>query len=266
MQDVPVASQAIGANRPPEPMIETLEQRLRRENKKTFEEIELWLGSGERAPEKCESDETFQNLGKICAKLVHFQSKKGPLETVREREKAPILADGRIIDTLFNGFKQRCEALQAKLEARQKPWSRKKETEARAQAEAAAQAAEAEAEAARKAAEKAQDRGDFDGAAELLGEASRAAAVASEATVIAEAKPADLVRTYSSGGGTVISAQPKWETELQDRSKIVWSELAPYLGDDVLLKAAKAAVRGGIRNLSGFRIWDDRKMVNRGLG
>ncbi len=239
---------------------DTLEERLRRNHADFLKEVQEWLGSIARMPENIPDEATYEKFGKTAQKLTRLRS---TAKTLHAGAKAPFLEAGRTVDAIFlTGVVKATETAQATVENRQRVFMRAKEAAARKKAEEEAAAAAEASQAALRAAERAQDRGDTDAAMAALEKATASDTAAEAATAKSEAKPADLVRTHSALGVT-LSAKEEWITTLVDRSKIDWALIQANFSDDVILKAAKAAVKNGARAIGGFKIERDIKPINR---
>jgi len=252
----------IGHNNPAQQVPPTnLEERLREVHQAEFQEAEKWLASALRAPASVESDEDYGKFSTLAGRLITVRNS---LDKSREAEKAPYLAAGRAVDTLFRSFIDRCKDAQDSLEKRQRVYARRKEDEARAAAAKAAAEEKARADAALREAERAQDKGDFDTADTALREATQAEEAAHEAEKVAESAPAELTRVRAASGA-VASAKVEWAHEIIDLAKIDLNTLRPYFSVETIDKAVKAAVRAGVRQMDGVRIYEDRKIKNRGI-
>ncbi len=247
----------MGDNLPPQ----SISERLQAEYATKLAEVAKWLESAKRAPQTVTSEEHFKNFGTIAGKLITFTKE---LETARKKEKEPYLRDGRAVDSFFAEVTADCETWKNTLERRQKAFAKKKEDDAKAEAARLEREALERAEQEMRAAERLQDQGRTDEAMEALTAASRAEEAAHEAAAVQNAKPAELVRSRAASGA-MTSAKVEWTFEIEDIGKVPLEALRPYLSTDTIEKAIKAAVRGGCRQLAGVRIYEDRKIVNRGI-
>ena len=78
----------------------------------------------------------------------------------------------------------------------------------------------------------------------------------------ANAKPAELVRTYSSGG-SVSTLKKEWTFAVESREAIPLDTLRPYLAADAVDKAIRAFVKAGGRQLAGVKIYEAPKAMVR---
>lgn len=277
-------------NNPPEeipkmpvaPAVATIEAAIRGEHKKFLADAEAWIQSVDRAPAVIADEKQAAAFAKTISELT--KARNGA-EKIHSGLKAPWFNITKAIDAIFlAGVSKRAAAAEALMVARQKVWIRKVEEENRKAAALEAQRLEDEAAAAAareaeqlKVAERAMDVGDFDTAQTAMEEAAQhneqAQGAAQEAAVAqdrSEAKTSTLVRQHHATGVTT-SARTFWNAELLDLSKLddaqelkFWRALAPYIGSDDRLKAAKAAAKAGLRDCPGIRIFDDFTPTNRG--
>lgn len=247
---------AIGGNNPPLPEL------LSEQYKELLADAETLLGSAARAPVKIEDDDVLGKVGRLVVKLRDIKSRA---KTAHKIEKDPHLTAGRQVDAFFNPMMAdngRLDSAIKGLERNQGVYIRAKEDAIRKAERERAAEAEAAAQALLRTAERAEDRGDIDGAREALDQAAVADTAAQAATMKAEAKPADVVRTYTSTGN-VVSSQEKWDFEILNRAEIPLDVIRSWLPSDAIEKAVRAYVKSGGRELKGVRIYEDRKVVNR---
>lgn len=164
--------------------------------------------------------------------------------------------------------------MKARLTARATEYLRMKATEERRRREEEARKAREEQEARMRAAEAA-ERDAAEKAAALQAEASRQAYLdrvaaekdrdraldhavladkqAASAEKAAAAAPSEMARTR--GAASLSTLKREWVCDLVDRSAIT-AELLPFLSDEAVEKAGRAAMRAGRRQLAGFRIYE----------
>ena len=220
-------------------------------------EIEAALASAGRAPETISDDAT---LGKFGDLVRHLTKLSKEADDARKDEKEPFLTAGRDVDGFFNPMVGNLADAKKALLGRQTVYLARKEAEERAKREAAEKAAREEEAAKLKAAEAAQDQGRFDDADKHLAQAAEAEVRAVEAG--ANAKPAELVRTYSSGG-SVSTLKKEWTFAVESREAIPLDTLRPYLAADAVDKAIRAFVKAGGRQLAGVKIYEAPKAMVR---
>ncbi len=250
-------------NHPPAeiPKDETLEQRLRRENADLFARTTKWLDGAKKAPAAVADDAANAAFGKTVQKLQEIIADAKAKHTT---EKKPFLDGGRTVDNTFlAAIVKPAEDAKAVLVKAQSAYLTKKRREEEEKARLAAEAAREEQERLEREAQRLQDQGRTDEAMAVIDEAVVQAETAQEQETRAEAKPAELVRQHSNLGVTV-SGRDNWETTyIGPRDKIDWAAIGPYLSDDHILRAAKAAVKAGRREIAGFRIENNVKALNR---
>lgn len=253
MSETDTVRMAMGGNKPP------LIELLREANKDLLANVALWLGSAGRAPVAVIDDAALGNFGVIILELGKLGKK---LEVAHTTEKAPYLEGGRDCDTVFLTLIKEIAVTKKTLESRQSVYLVAKENEKKRKAAMEAQAArEAEAQAMRDA-EREMDKGNFETAETGMTQATQAAETAVQAERVMDAKPADLVRTYGTGGN-VVSSQAVWVGTINKRSDMDLNELKAQFSDADLQKAVNAFVRLGGRSLKGVTIQENRKAVNR---
>lgn len=245
---------AMGGNNPP-PFADL----LREGHKALLDNVDLWLGSAGRAPPAVADDIACTNFGLI---IIELNKLSKLLDAAHTNEKTPYLERCRDCDTVFITQMRRIAETKKTLEGRQAAYLTKKEADRKRKAAAEAEAArEAEAQAMRDA-EREMDKGNFETAEEGMAKASEAAQTAAVAERVAEAKPADLVRTYGTSGN-VVSSQAKWVGVIDKRDDIDLNQLKAQFSDTDIQKAVNAFVKLGGRSLKGVTITEERKAVNR---
>lgn len=217
------------------------------------------LGSFERAPATIDDDTMLGKFGDLTR---HINKLLKDADDYREAEKKPFLSAGREVDEFFKPLAGNLTDAKKSLLARSTDYLSKKEAVERASREATERQAREDADARLREAEAAQDAGDTDGALSKLAEAEVAECQAVEAQVAATAKPADLARTYSTGG-SVSTLKKEWTFAVEDRAVISLDVLRPYLAPDAVDKAIRAYVKAGNRTLAGVRIYEAPKAMVR---
>lgn len=242
---------AIGGNNPPvAELLATAYEDLQRE-------VNDALASAGRAPETVEDDVTLGKFGDLIRYLTKLSKQA---DDARKDEKEPFLTAGRDVDSFFSPMTNNLGGAKKTLMARHTAYLAKKEAEERARREAAEKAAREEEEARLRAAEAAQDSGNFDEADKHLALASEAEVRAVEAG--ANLKPAELVRTYSSGG-SVSTLKKEWTFAVESYDAVPLDTLRPYISADAVDKAIRAFVKAGGRQLAGVRIYEAAKSMVR---
>lgn len=242
---------AIGGNHPP------VAELLGTAYADLAEQVETALASAGRAPESVTDDAT---LGKFGDLVRHLTKLGKEADDARKDEKEPFLTAGRDVDGFFNPMVGNLVDAKKTLLSRQTVYLAKKEAEERAKREAAEKAARDDEAERLRAAEAAQDQGRFDDADKHLAQAAEAEVRAVEAG--ANVKPAELVRTYSSGG-SVSTLKKEWTFAVESRETIPLDTLRPYLAADAVDKAIRAFVKAGGRQLAGVKIYEAPKAMVR---
>ena len=98
--------------------------------------------------------------------------------------------------------------------------------------------------------------------APTLDKAIEAETVARDAAKAAEAKPADMARTRGDLG-SVSTLRTVWDFEVADYAAIPLDLIRPYLARADIDKAIRGAVRSGLRELKGVRIFENSTAVVR---
>lgn len=183
-------------------------------------------------------------------KLIGANVKKA--EDQRKAAKEPLLAAGKELDGAYKAVTDPLAALKARVEAKVGAYLRDKEAKARAVREAAERAAREEAERRAAAMQTEQDLAQAEAAEETAQAAAQAAAV----------KPAELARTRSEYGA-VGTLRTEWTFEVTDAKALDLEALRSYLPADAIEKAMRAAIRAGVREIKGARIFETSKAVIR---
>lgn len=245
---------AIGGNRPPSPM--------------TAAELPFYLAE-ENAGLLRRRTELVEGLAAFLAKYPSIQTEDvaaGATENIelvrralaavedrRQVAKAPYLAGGKAVDTWFGAVEESLKQAVAPLRAAHRVFLLAKEARERKAAEA--EAARLAAEAA-EAAAQAQQAGDAGEAAAAFEHAAVVAKHAEDAEQLAAGKPGPLTRTMGSYGSTS-SLQEVPRFQIVDVRKVPRQYCSP---DERLIRAA---VKSGVRVISGVRIWVDREVRSR---
>jgi len=202
-----------------------------------------------RAPVSIDNDDTQGKVGDLI-KMIGACVKRS--EVARVSEKEPFLQAGREVDAFFKGISDTLEKTKRALESRVTTYLRAKaDAERRRREEEEVRARE---EADRLAAQAA--------TAKQLDAAIEAETVAREATKAAEARPAEMARTRGDLG-SVSTLRTVWDFEVIDYAGIPLDAIRPYIARSDLDKAIRGAVRSGLRDLKGVRIFENSTAVVR---
>jgi len=167
------------------------------------------------------------------------------LDETRTRIKKPVLHAQRMIDGEAKKITDQVTAAVREVETRVTAYLRAKEVAARAAAEAEAQRLALEAETRIAEANETNDETAIEAAVESMDAASKA-------DEMANARALELTRTRGVGGA-LTALKDNWVAELVDITKVPAAYL--QLNDSVV----KAAIKSGVRDIPGIRIWNDAK-------
>lgn len=239
-------------NNPPT-KIEELRLQLAWDNAKLTGRKDELLGSVARAPETVESDEA---AGKFADLIKLISAAMKAADTARVAAKEPHLEAGRAVDgffkaTLTDPLDKAKRTLQARLDA----FLQAKAAKARREAEEAAKRQREEAE--RLAAQAAATGSD-----ETMDKAVAAETQAVVSETVAEAKASTLSQTRGDYGAHA-SLRTTWEGEIADRGALDLEALRPYLALADLEKALRGAIKAGVREIKGARIFEKQSAVVR---
>lgn len=202
------------------------------------------LAAVERVPAKIDDDAVVEKATSFVKQIkAHAKS----VETTRVAEKEPYLAGSRTVDAYFAKLGDQLKKAAQAVESRIGAYLREKEAAERRRREEEARKAREEAEA-RAAAMR--EQSDMDAALQAEEDARRAQKAA-------EVKAADLARTRGTLGG-VATLRTSWVGELSDRKALDLEALRPLFTDDALNAAIRAAVKAGVRELKGARIFEHK--------
>lgn len=247
-----VSRLVLGGNRPP------LKELLDEAYKDLVRDKTRWTGGADRAPAEINDDETLTSVGLIVTNLGKVRRLA---EETREIEKEPYLRDGQAVDKFFKEIKDACSDAEARLEARQNVFIKKKEVKERETARLAEEVARRESEELLSKARHAEDHGNIETASGLLSEAASQETVAATHAKTVSARPQDVTRVRS--GGVTVSAKAVWVGRIDNYAEVDLNELRSVISITDAAEYVKRAVRLGIRNLKGCTIEEDRKVNNR---
>jgi len=167
------------------------------------------------------------------------------LDETRTRIKKPVLHAQRMIDGEAKKITDQVTAAVREVETRVTAYLRAKEVAARAAAEAEAQRLALEAETRIAEANETNDETAIEAAVESMDAASKA-------DEMANARALELTRTRGVGGA-LTALKDNWVAELVDITKVPTAYL--QLNESVV----KAAIKTGVRDIPGIRIWNDAR-------
>lgn len=205
--------------------------------------------------------------------LTRIRERERAVESVRVQEKEPYLHSERAVDGFFQPIRaalaKQLTDLNRRITAHLSREAAKERERLRAEEDRKRREAEAFQQQAQEAARKAQEarRADHRAAhAERAGSAQAASLAAQETASVAaqaaNAKPADLARTRTDIG-TLSTLKSEWTFEIEDWEAIRIESLRPYIDRATIEKAIRTAVKVGIRDLPGVRIFQTEKAMVR---
>jgi hypothetical protein len=171
------------------------------------------------------------------------------LDNIRTKIKKPVLHAQRVIDRKAKALADQITMALSDIEARSRVWLKKKEDANREAARLEALRLAAEAERLIAEAQQSGTKEDAETAWNTMDEADAAAK-------LADAKALELTRTRSQGG-SLTGLRDNFVYELVDISKV---PIAYLQVNDAL---AKAAIKSGVRQIDGLRIYNDPKVMLR---
>lgn len=180
-------------------------------------------------------------------------------EAVREKEKKPFLDAGREVDGFFKALATPLETKRLAIAKHVSVYLNekvRKEKEAQAKAEKIARE-----EADRKLAEAAATQGTVQSEA-ALSDAVTFSGYADEAAAVVAAKPSELARNTTASGVTT-TLKTRWVFEITNLSLVPLEVLRAYIPQDAVEKAIRDAVKYGVRDLAGVRIFEQSDAVFR---
>lgn len=183
-------------------------------------------------------------------------------DEVRKREKQPFLDAGRDVDAFFKAHLDRLERIRKAFEAVATDYQRKMAAEARRKAEEEARKAREEEAARIEAARKAEADNRSKHAENHAAKADAAAERAQAAEAVASASAADLTRQRTESG-ILATAKTEWAFEIVDYAAVDLNALRMCFKRDDVEKAIRQAVKNGVRDLAGVRIFEDVKATFR---
>lgn len=241
----------IGHNLPPSE-IEILKQRLA--DYKDEADLLDRLSSKE-IPDEITQDE---EAGIISDHIAAVKALFSKIAAIHKKEKQPFLDAGRAADAWKNDYEAKTNVLIDKASAPLLAWNKKKEAaERQRQLEIARKAAQ-EAEALRLEAAAHALEGIDDTAHELM---EAAAQEDSKADMIINNTV--QIKPKSIGGFSSSGIKREWKGEIDSMAAIDLEALRKYFKEEDVLSALNRAVKDGLRNVRGARIFEHEQLTNR---
>lgn len=261
----------VGDNQAPDYARE-VSARMAKDYAASIKNVENLLAEAKKLPKLVDDDE---KMGLFASVIVRMRDAFKTLDAYREAEKSPYLRSGEAVDQFFFGQMERiakrtkngvpgvADDLQSLVDA----YNQKKLAEERRlrleqeqlqreeleRTETARRAEEQRLRDATDAAARARKPEIVDALEQIATSQAITTDIARadehvarsnvvDAKAAAAAKPADLVRTRTDGGNLVTMRQVPY-VEIVDRMKLDFSLIAPFIGEEDLLKAVKAWAR-----------------------
>lgn len=241
----------IGGNNPPSES-ELLKQRLESHTKEDKDIDDLVL---RKIPSEISDD---KEAGVLADYIKSLKTARKTVETIFTAEKAPILAAAKIADSWKN---VRWLKIDNRISDASKPilvWNSKKEAEEKARQLELARLAQEQAEKLAKEAMAHADAGINDTAGELLDYA-----IEKENKAAAIIDKSEDVRGKSYGSFSSASSRKVWVGEIENIAAVDLEALRKYLDKDALDKAIRAAIKDGVRQITGVKIFEEDKLTIR---
>lgn len=244
----------LGHNKPPSEM-EMLQQRL--DENYTGEALEYSRLSNREIPSVIE-DEKAAGLITDYIKAINGLKKK--IEGSHKKEKDIYLQCGRVVDGWKNQYEINLKALVSKASAPLQIFLDKKEAEERKRQMEIAQKARDEAERLASEAAIHANEGIDDTANELMDAALQSEQKAS----LIQESALNVVAKVKGLGGSYASQTYVWTGEIESIAAIDLEKLRPYLTEEMIQTAINKAVRSGIKEIRGVKIFEKAKLNTRG--
>lgn len=236
---------------------EVLFENLRERNKDILDRAAKLFEAESRLPEITD-DET---AGKVTDFIKMVNTCNKSLDGVRTTEKEPFLRGGQNVDQFFKTFTTGLTGLASRAKGQLDLFLQKRHLEEqkrlKEEADRKRQEAEALAALAAQTSTISQELGDI-----ALEQAVQTEAVANVMSARAGASTG-LVSPMKSESGATASMRKSIEVEILSMNDLDLEALRMYLSPDDLLKAARAFVRAGGRELKGAKIYEKVQSVVR---
>lgn len=238
--------EVIGGNKPP--IAEVLVEQYAALSIEV-EKIALRANNG---PKAIKNDADLEKVADLVKATTQLNRR---VDDARKTEKQPYLDAGRDVDAFFKSWADRLDRIKASFERIATDYQREKAARERREREEAAARIRAEEERKRKEADKAKRE---ETANRKIDEADALAAKAAEVEASAEAAAADLVRMRTDSG-TLATVRATMNFEITNWNDVDLAALRPYLKREDVEKAIRTAVKIGITEIKGVRIYEDVK-------
>ena len=218
-------------------------------------DVETIASRANAAPREIKAPADLDAIGSL-VKDTNALARKA--DAARKSAKEPFLSAGRDVDTFFKTLTDRLERISSIFQGIANEHARKVADEARRAAQEEARRAREEEARQREIAARAEEANRAKTADKHEAKAEAAADRAQEAEATAQASAADLTRMRTSSG-ILSTARTEWTFEIEDFDKVALDKLRPYIKRDAIDAAIRAAIKMGVRELGGVRIFEEIK-------
>jgi hypothetical protein len=241
----------IGHNNPPSET-EILKQRLDdyRDEKEMLDRL-----SKREIPAEITDDE---QAGKLSDHIAAAKILFSKISDIHKKEKAPFWDAGKAADAWKNDYEAKINALISKASTPLFVWNKKKEAEERQrQLEIARKAREDAAKLEEEAVAHANE-GIIDTANDLMD-----AAIQEETKADLIQDSAYQVKGKSSGGFSSSTIKREWTPEIESMAALDLDAIRKYFKEEEILPVLKRAVKDGVREIRGVRIYEAEQLSTR---
>jgi hypothetical protein len=201
-------------------------------------------------PSVLEDEEDLALVTKVASGVIKYAKQ---VEEIRDAEGRPHLEAQRVINAFFmHDFGKRLDDALTSLEARSKPYLKKKSDKEKAAREAIEAAAREKANAAAQAARDAISTGNVEQVTRSLIEANALADVAAKASQQAAAPVSQLTKTVTTQGSARL--QERWTFTDLDVNRVDLNALRPFIKQAAIEQALRDFIKSGRRQINGARI------------
>lgn len=204
-------------------------------------------------PKVLEDEEDLAAVTKMASQLLKYAKR---VEEIREETGRPHIEAQRVINAYFkHDLGKRLEDCLTSLEARSKPYLKKKADREKAARDAIEEAARAKAIAAAQAARDAISTGNVQQVTETVTRANVAADIAAKASEQAAAPVSQMSKTVTAEGSARL--QERWTFSDLDVNRIDLNVLRPFIKQTYIEQALRDFIKSGRREIAGCRIFND---------
>ncbi len=244
------AQAVIGHNNPP-----TIVEILTEQYADLASRVDAIASRANTAPRAIKSDADLNTIGTLI-RDTRLLAKEA--DQSRTAEKAPHLQAGRDVDAFFKAHGDRLDRIASTFQKIADDHARAVAAEARRKAEEEARKAREEAERQAEIARRAEEANRIRTADKHEARAEAALAQAEQAEAVAAAPAADLIRSRMESG-VLSTATTTMAFEITDYDAIPLNSIRAYFKRDAVEAALRMAIKMGVRELQGVRIYEDVK-------